>query len=54
MMAKLKNLELIAQRAKSAGYQYGDYAERDKERGRTRFDKKTLAGQNQMLDVYLA
>ncbi|RKK18157.1 hypothetical protein BFJ66_g971 [Fusarium oxysporum f. sp. cepae] len=53
-MAKPNNLELIAQRAKSAGYQYGDYAERDKERGRTRFDKKTLAAQNQMLDVYLA
>ncbi|XEV05763.1 hypothetical protein FSHL1_011050 [Fusarium sambucinum] len=53
-MTKPNNLKLIAQRAKSAGYQYSDFAERNKERGRTRFNKKTLAAQNQMLNVYLA
>jgi hypothetical protein len=53
-MSKRNNLELIAQRAKSGGYKYGDHAERDKERGRTHYDEKTLVAQDQVLHVYLA
>ncbi|RKK94102.1 hypothetical protein BFJ71_g9237 [Fusarium oxysporum] len=53
-MAKRNNLERIAQRAKSGGYKYGEHAERDKERGRTHYNEKTLTAQNHVLDVYLA
>ncbi|KAG7415401.1 hypothetical protein Forpe1208_v006917 [Fusarium oxysporum f. sp. rapae] len=53
-MAKRNNLEIIAQRAKSGGYKYGEHAERDKERGRTHYNETTLAAQDHVLDVYLA
>ncbi|KAL5610687.1 hypothetical protein FOBRF1_006804 [Fusarium oxysporum] len=52
-MLKRNNLERIAHRAEAAGYRYGEHADRDKQRGRTKFENSTLATQNQSLDVYL-
>lgn len=53
-MAKRTDLNLVAQRAKSRGWERGKHAERDKERGRTRFDTKTLKQQEHALGIYLA
>ncbi|KAG4258505.1 hypothetical protein FPRO03_03459 [Fusarium proliferatum] len=52
-MWKQKNLERIAQRANAAGYRHGEHAAHDKLRGRTKFEKATLATQDQTLAVYL-
>jgi type II secretory pathway pseudopilin PulG len=52
-MWKQKDLERIAQRAKSAGYRRGEHAAHDKLRGRTKFETSTLATQDQSLVVYL-
>ncbi|KAF4991098.1 hypothetical protein FDECE_14158, partial [Fusarium decemcellulare] len=53
-MAKRTDLKLVAQRAKSRGWRRGEHAERDKERGRTRYDRKTLEQQEHALRIYLA
>ncbi|KAH7126219.1 hypothetical protein B0J13DRAFT_673061 [Dactylonectria estremocensis] len=46
--------KLVAQRAKSRGWERGEHAERDKERGRTHFDDKTIRQQDHVLGIYLA